>query len=433
MTEDITQLINSINEILKRYEEVAQISGENFNVFKITDLTTDEVKLHSAFIAELLNPNGSHGQKHVFLNLFIEMLNEELKNNLYDSRNEDPKIETIKFCTTNANVFTEKYIGQISEDNTQGGTIDILIENDKGEKIIIENKIYATDQPNQLLRYHNFHSKNLFYLNLHGTEPDPKSYGKLKIDHDFKIISYKQNIITWLEKCKKEVVDLPLIREGINHYINILKYLTGQSNNKNMEDDIRNTITSSFKNLKTAYQISNSFTDAKIQIQHLFWKFLREEYENKGLPLYKDTVTWQKIRSYYEYKRNREKHIGLWSKVYEKENITVHFGIEVNWNVYYGFTIEVNGKGGISDNAEYNEIRDFLYKELENYTNDNWYKKHWLAYKYTNPKLDFYNFKTDAIFNLADREILKRTVADIVENSMNDIDIFKTQLIDFFN
>lgn len=35
--------------------------GEYFNVFEVLGLSTKEVRLHSAFLPELLNPNGSHG------------------------------------------------------------------------------------------------------------------------------------------------------------------------------------------------------------------------------------------------------------------------------------------------------------------------------------------------------------------------------------
>lgn len=37
-------------------------NGDFFNIFSILKMETDEVKTHSAFLAELLNPKGSHGQ-----------------------------------------------------------------------------------------------------------------------------------------------------------------------------------------------------------------------------------------------------------------------------------------------------------------------------------------------------------------------------------
>lgn len=81
MNENILQnLLYQVNAINKKYEKIAEITGENFNIFNILGLTTNEVRTHSAFIAELLNPNGSHGCKHIFLKLFIEEVIEEIRN-----------------------------------------------------------------------------------------------------------------------------------------------------------------------------------------------------------------------------------------------------------------------------------------------------------------------------------------------------------------
>lgn len=38
-------------------------------------MTSDETRVHSAMIADLLNPNGQHQMENVFLKLFIERLN----------------------------------------------------------------------------------------------------------------------------------------------------------------------------------------------------------------------------------------------------------------------------------------------------------------------------------------------------------------------
>lgn len=43
-------------------------------MFDILDRRTDEVKTHSAMLAELLNPTGSHNMGEKFLLLFLKML-----------------------------------------------------------------------------------------------------------------------------------------------------------------------------------------------------------------------------------------------------------------------------------------------------------------------------------------------------------------------
>lgn len=62
---------------MKKYKEIFEKTGENFNIFKILRIETEEVFTHSRFLCELLNPKGSHGKGSLFLNiscLFIILL-----------------------------------------------------------------------------------------------------------------------------------------------------------------------------------------------------------------------------------------------------------------------------------------------------------------------------------------------------------------------
>ena len=52
------------------------------------------------------------------------------------------------------------------------------------------------------------------------------------------IEKYKNDIIQWLEKCRKEAVTHSILRETITQYINLIKYLTHQTINENMEKEI---------------------------------------------------------------------------------------------------------------------------------------------------------------------------------------------------
>ena len=45
----------------KALHEEKKKCGEYYNIFKTLGLQTSEVRLHSAFLAELLNPEGAHG------------------------------------------------------------------------------------------------------------------------------------------------------------------------------------------------------------------------------------------------------------------------------------------------------------------------------------------------------------------------------------
>lgn len=72
------KIIDDARAIIDDYK-TKEKDGLLFNIFEILDRTTDEVKCHSAFIAELLDPKGEHGQSSKFLKLFFDCF-QEIKN-----------------------------------------------------------------------------------------------------------------------------------------------------------------------------------------------------------------------------------------------------------------------------------------------------------------------------------------------------------------
>ena len=64
---DVQNLLTQVSVISEKYDAIAELTGENFNIFKILKMETKEVKTHSAFLAELLNPKGSNGQIDVLI------------------------------------------------------------------------------------------------------------------------------------------------------------------------------------------------------------------------------------------------------------------------------------------------------------------------------------------------------------------------------
>ena len=72
--EDIKTLLSKINPIYaktKQADEEKRKRGEYFNIFNTLRLWSEEVRLHSRFLAELLNPNGNHGMGNAFLCQFL--------------------------------------------------------------------------------------------------------------------------------------------------------------------------------------------------------------------------------------------------------------------------------------------------------------------------------------------------------------------------
>ena len=213
MNNNVEKLLNEIGKLVVAQNERTKerySHGELFNVFNILGLESKEVRLHSALLAELLRPNGMSGVGNVFQKAFLAILGLP-ENYIVDGR-----------------VSVELFIGKITD--TEGGRIDIIME-DGNHAIIIENKIYAQDQPAQLLRYTNFardnypHGYRLLYLTLDGKEAcDDSAQGC-----PYQCISYKNEISKWLEECARISFDRPLVRETIRQYINLIKQLTNQS------------------------------------------------------------------------------------------------------------------------------------------------------------------------------------------------------------
>jgi len=68
MTE-LNTLVSLLNHVRSIKDKYIKPPGENFNIFKVLGLTSNEVRTHSAFIAELLNPDGSHGLRDIFIKI----------------------------------------------------------------------------------------------------------------------------------------------------------------------------------------------------------------------------------------------------------------------------------------------------------------------------------------------------------------------------
>ncbi len=250
----IKNLLQQVSIIQRKYDEIAKITGENFNIFSIMRAESDEVRTHSRIIAEFLNPKGMHNQGSVFIKLFFDEIQslQDIKDN---------------FDYENVTVLVEEHVGAIDKDYSEGGFIDIVIK-DSEHQVVIENKIYAGDQKGQLLRYkNNYPDCKLIYLTLNGKEPSEFSY-KIGNEKDLKLdeiilISYLYNIKNWIEKCLEKTHSLPIIRETLVQYLHLIKKLTNQTTNNNMKAEIKELIKGNYDEIdnlvKHYYEYKNDF------------------------------------------------------------------------------------------------------------------------------------------------------------------------------
>ncbi|HJS00641.1 MAG TPA: PD-(D/E)XK nuclease family protein, partial [Flavobacterium sp.] len=253
---NIEHLLYNVAIIEKKYDDLAEITGEHYNIFDILGKRSDELS-HSSILSNLLNTKGKHGQKDLFLKLFIEII----KNGFIT---DEKKVQFFKdFKTETSKAETEKFTGKVDYIAEQGGRIDILVNNGNSN-LIIENKVYAGDQPLQLVRYNEF-DKNapILYLTLDGKEPKDISKGNLKKGIDYCCISYQVEIANWIEQCIEKTANKPIIRETLNQYLNLIKSLTNQSTNNNMSEEIKDLIKRDFK---SANEIVKNYEIAKNDI-----------------------------------------------------------------------------------------------------------------------------------------------------------------------
>ena len=216
------QEVASICALGQAQQEERNRKGENYNLFSILSIERYELK-HSALIANLLDPKGSHGCGDAFLRAFFEIA---LKGTAYPFESSTPP-----------NSYTEHYIGPIAGDT--GGRIDILVESSR-YGLIIENKIYAGDQDKQLTRYDNYGKETfgadkylLAYLTLYGYDASKESTATKSAEEvGYLRLSYAEDILRWLEQCARLAYDKPLVRESLNQYIRTIKQLTYQDMNQ---------------------------------------------------------------------------------------------------------------------------------------------------------------------------------------------------------
>lgn len=256
--ENIKTLLSKINPIYAKAKQATEEKwkrGEYFNVFNTLGLWSEEVRLHSSFLAELLNPNGSHGMGAAFLRQFLRLI--------------EKQPDYIQPDKVNQNIV-ERSIGQATED--KGGRLDIIIE-DGNHAIIIENKIYAVDQKHQLVRYDHYGKKHfpntngyqLVYLSLDGHKASDISTNNQPLNYIRK--SYNKDILTWLHECAQLAYDKPLVRETIKQYIHLIKQLT----NQDMEiEDIKAIAKLAIENLEATSALMEASEEISVLIREQY-------------------------------------------------------------------------------------------------------------------------------------------------------------------
>jgi len=282
-------LLEDLTLVREKYEKL-EIKKEKFNLFKILHKCRDERRVHSRFIASLLDVKGSHNKGDLFLDKFMLLVQEELKD-----------VEPLFNNYDNLEIYPTE------EDKKEKDCIDIFIIDRKCKKaLIIENKIDAPDSnrkgkgklKGQLETYFNKvkdkykipeRDIRTVYLSLDGHEPGKESLGKYdKLENiNGCCLSYENNILAWLEACQEEV-NSPYLTDALMQYKKIIEEMTHSEASIEQRKRIKDVIGKSSESVKSAKMLVDNFVHVKWHTIDDFWNELQKAILNRGYKLLKD-------------------------------------------------------------------------------------------------------------------------------------------------
>lgn len=280
---DIKKLLEEIKALNIKQEAIEKATGGHFNIFEITNMSHKEVHICQV-VKELIDPRGSHCQGDVYLRLFIEhvlKLQDEFSDELYSKT-----------------VVTAEHL--IDENRR----IDIYIKAGKKFAIPIEAKIWAGDQYAQCHDYYEYAKAEgaekvaLYYLTCDGHMPSEDSTKgmTLKEIEEIRLITFRDEIICWLEECLKleMTAKIPSIREIIIQLTDALRRLTGHGYNE-IETEIRKMINNR-EMFKSASQLSDAVAEIKEGLEKKFYITLDKKIsERYGITRVKNKYDFEKV------------------------------------------------------------------------------------------------------------------------------------------
>lgn len=365
--------------ISKLYSNVESKTENNFNIFEILNLEYDEVRLHSRI-----------------LKYFIEKDPDGFKQSI---ASEYPQYKNILEVSINPKVLIE--VPAYSEHDMLGaGRIDLLIRFNHFS-IIIENKIYASDQNHQLIKYFKYgkttgHDFLLLYLTPTGTMPQRHSFEimdnatdsgihNLSVEKSFQLLSYKNNILSWLSRYQKNVKEFSFEHITLSQYIEVLNKICGIMDDKQKERIIglmsNKVISSKLFSLKhdinTIENKIHDFWKKTAQQSHLAVSNISENtvcFKDESIMLDIFQKSRNQINFYLEYKTNfhEDAFCGIWfnsSYLSQLQPILTKYKVQITDGFIDKKLIPYSKENAIQNfiNEESeNDIQDIV-KEIETY------------------------------------------------------------------
>lgn len=345
-----------MNDLLEEVGRIPHGGGQNknkdYNIFRVLGVSQME-KVMCRMLADLLSPEGSHGQRAVYLKSFLEqVLHRELP---------EEELESIQ-------VYTEYPIPVRKR-------IDLVL---KGTNcfIPIEVKIEAFDQNSQCYDYYQYahgmdENTKIVYLTKDGRMPEEYSLtsadGKDMLHYDKLLcISFAEDIILWLEKILSE--ESGAMKLVLQQYLEAVRDFTVDEE-KMLYEEIAEVALASEASLRTVLDIHHSMPAIKSALVHHVMEELETQMGKSAKEL---GLEREKKYHYWEYENEEygglnyvlsdislTKGRELWLRIdYDEKEGTLFAGLCV-------FETEKDGVEGMGGEAE--AISKKLEKELSQY------------------------------------------------------------------
>ena len=253
------EFINEATKIVRNANNEKLKQGENFNIFSILNIENKEESTHCRFLYELLSPYGSHYQNDLFLKMFFKLVLEKE----YPAHN-NPPIVRREFNITDKS------------------RVDLMIDN-SDFCYIIEVKINAGEQSNQILRYsewaeNEYENYHIFFLTKTGYLPE--TAGNYLEKQKVTPIAFNGRILNWLDECYGECQkrQLSAICDAISQYQNLLKKITSEE--YNAMEKLVDHISSSAENFECALEIERQLPNVQGKKMAEVFNAIRQYIEN---------------------------------------------------------------------------------------------------------------------------------------------------------
>ena len=392
----LSALLREAGQVLAAKAEADKQSGNDFNIFSVLNMKTDEVNTHCRLLYELLSPRGSHAMGDAFLKEFFRM------------------VLCKPFPSGPVRVYREYPITRKSR-----GRIDLLIEG-KDLCYPIEVKINAGDQELQVRRYADYASyakeNRVYYLTLFGNEPSEQSTGTDN-KPDVVCLAFSREIREWLIKCKEMSASIPAVSEVIKQYIDLLDDLTYKEQEDEYINSIKQLVTSSSGSYMSAAAIAGVMPAVYTDMMRSVFDEIREHI---GGRLKLMNADYQEKSIDYNYEPSDRVFPNIVYSLTNQDGLILCLIIEVYWRLYMGLAYYDQEGNRLAEESQElleagnGEAWDELFSTLQLL---NGWKDAWIhELPYESP-IDFWN--ADGIFpELFD----KKRYNEIMEQIFNEID-----------